>query len=245
MSERCPRDLAQPLGRPQREHHLPWDANSLPRRLLLRPVPTAFRPGPVTGVAVVAFSRRGSGTNAIARSHPVFGKSTAGRRRSVNVGGVSKRNSRSSMPRPNASVVAGNGRRRRGPRRQLHRPRRLLRCPRRGARGHAAPESFTIFVIVRAATLRWALFAAARFSTVAQLVVRPHVGCTTGNASSRAASRKRPSVEARRNLGPAHLPPGGPAAVGTGNNPGTTRQAPRGASARLRNTAAGSYSSGT
>jgi hypothetical protein len=103
------RTEGQSLGRPPREHHLPWDKNSLSCRLPPRLAPSGFSRGLVTGRAVVAFFRHARGTNATARIGTVCGCSVVGNPPNASGGSGAKRRSGSNTPRPNVSVVVAAG----------------------------------------------------------------------------------------------------------------------------------------
>jgi hypothetical protein len=102
-----------PSGGPNGSSTSPWDKNSLAFPVGARLAPTGFRRGSVTGRAVVAFFHRGRGTNATAKSWNVSGCSAVGRRPNANAGCGANLKSSSNTPRPNASVVVANVRRRR------------------------------------------------------------------------------------------------------------------------------------
>jgi hypothetical protein len=185
-AQRCPRDSSQSLGRPQREHHLPWDENSIAPLPGVRLAPLDFRRGLVTGRAVVGSSCRGPGINVTAKNRNAFASCAAGMRPSVNADGGKKRRTRSNTPRPNVNGGAVDGRCRGPSRARIRLHRRSLR-PRRRARGHAAERFRMIFAIGRAVMDRSRDRGGVRLSTAAKAVLRLNAGCTTANASSSSA----------------------------------------------------------
>lgn len=172
--QRCPRDEGASLGRPQREHHLPWDENSIIPVPGVRLAPLDFRRGLVTGRAVVGSFCRGPGINATAERRNASASCTAGRRPSVNADGGKKRRTRSNTPKPNVSVGVAEGRCRGRARARIHL--RRSRRPRRRARGHAAKKFRTIFVIVPAVMNRSRDRGGVRLSTAAEAVLGLNAG---------------------------------------------------------------------
>ena len=175
--------MSSPSGGPKGSNQLPRDKVSLSFPPAPRLAPTGFRPGLVTGMAVVVCFHLVRGTSATARSRNVSGSSAAGRRPNANVSCGFKRRRSNSTPRRNASVVVASVRRRR----QAWTWLRLHSSFRSTARGHAAKKILTIFAIVRAATLRFPVLGVVPLSTAAEIAVRPNVACRIGSASSRPA----------------------------------------------------------
>jgi len=188
------RTEGQSFGRPQREHHLPWDENSLPLPLRPRLATTGFRRGLVIGKVVVAFFRRSRGTNATARIPNASGCYSAGKRPNANAAGGANRKTAKPMRRLNVNDARSDGNRA-----ALSQVRAGLLPPpllrgRTRARGHAAPTFLKIFAIVRAVTNHSQGLAAVRLSIVAMVVARLNAGYWTANASSRTASGKPPNA---------------------------------------------------
>ena len=105
--------MSSPSGGPKGSNQLPRDKVSLSFSPAPRLAPTGFRPGLVTGMAVVVCFHLVRGTSVTARNRNVSGSSAAGRRPNANESCGFKRRSSNSTPRRNASVVVASGKRRR------------------------------------------------------------------------------------------------------------------------------------
>jgi len=101
------RTKTQSFGRPQREHHLPWDNNSLP--VLLPPQQELLdfvRESAIARVADAAFCR-GNGTSATAGKQSACACCIVGRQPNANSGVEVGRNTAGNMLKQNANAGSG------------------------------------------------------------------------------------------------------------------------------------------